>query len=726
MQGVVLRRRAEKKKGGGGGSAAKKAEDYLAAGMFDDLEGQPWYVAMVIMGTGNVDNLAQLSDNTNLLFIAKRNQEVPGSLRLARLYHHLLQTPQHSPQLKEEALSLRKSLGLDTRAGGFNAFVSPYHVLPPLPPMLQGVALLRQWLGSLRPSPCSYHSTCTSCIAHATIDLAILTRALEGGAFVAGSAYAADALFEWVEKRASVGDLAASYFEQHLLFSVQKGHRRWDRSLGFDCGVRASDASYVHRKSFIIFCAPDSGSAAHGTGASARAARDLLLAGEFAQLFEQGWRIALIGLSTGNVPTLSSATNDTVHLTFPKEGCEMDAQLPLARLGCEISHGGPEPRGLVKYATCLLRDTVALKEYPLQSFEALQDSVPWWFDRASDIMRRDYAQSQPLRARPCCVFLLETLFEYMEGGTICVVRQCNLRALWEQHARGYQVCLVGSQVDIPVLVRRQKAAFQVKRLQAQVDWLCDVAAVPLRVFCFPTKLETDDRMRFMWEVISGAGQPDRRVAGSEKPGEATLPCIPCHLCGKTFTVLRNLNSHLREQHSTSPPAHTCHLCGKTFPVSRYLNRHLREQHSTSPTAHTCHLCGRPFRRRSNLIRHLRVCARSASGGFERPDPPPSAAAPEAPAKKRKMQRAVSRLEMQPKHQALPAAAAAEAKLSRHLRVSHTTPPPAETCNLCGKTFTTKEQLKCHVLYLCHNQNYGQLKCPEPDRNWLDSVMRQER
>ncbi|CAI9739536.1 PR domain zinc finger protein 15-like isoform X1 [Octopus vulgaris] len=104
----------------------------------------------------------------------------------------------------------------------------------------------------------------------------------------------------------------------------------------------------------------------------------------------------------------------------------------------------------------------------------------------------------------------------------------------------------------------------------------------------------------------------------------------CHLCGKSFVTVSNLNKHLKchgektcecdicgkrfhyitylKEHKASVHEnkyqHQCAECGKIVKTKTSLVSHMRQFHSDAPPKYTCKTCGKEFRQKGNMKTHM--------------------------------------------------------------------------------------------------------------------------
>lgn len=113
----------------------------------------------------------------------------------------------------------------------------------------------------------------------------------------------------------------------------------------------------------------------------------------------------------------------------------------------------------------------------------------------------------------------------------------------------------------------------------------------------------------------------------------------CDDCGRTFRCERILINH-RAKHTGELP-HPCSSCDEKFSSFRLLQRHIKKFHPECENL--CSLCGKRFKFDKGLLRHIQVVH--------------------------------------------------EGKPKKYPRAHH----EDFTCDLCGKTFTNKPSMRCHVI-----------------------------
>lgn len=104
----------------------------------------------------------------------------------------------------------------------------------------------------------------------------------------------------------------------------------------------------------------------------------------------------------------------------------------------------------------------------------------------------------------------------------------------------------------------------------------------------------------------------------------------CHLCGKSFVSVSNLNKHLKchgektcecnicgkrfhyitylKEHKAAVHEnkyqHQCAECGKIVKTKTSLVSHMKQFHSETPPKYTCKTCGKVFRQKGNMKTHM--------------------------------------------------------------------------------------------------------------------------
>ena len=95
------------------------------------------------------------------------------------------------------------------------------------------------------------------------------------------------------------------------------------------------------------------------------------------------------------------------------------------------------------------------------------------------------------------------------------------------------------------------------------------------------------------------------LSGHMQSAHNTPNVLECHLCGETFSNFRrtyDLERHKVKVHKLKE--HVCHICGKKFSMKKNLKFHL-EAHDGIPQ-YFCEICGKGFLRPSTLHAHRKV------------------------------------------------------------------------------------------------------------------------
>ncbi|RUS83075.1 hypothetical protein EGW08_009161 [Elysia chlorotica] len=91
----------------------------------------------------------------------------------------------------------------------------------------------------------------------------------------------------------------------------------------------------------------------------------------------------------------------------------------------------------------------------------------------------------------------------------------------------------------------------------------------------------------------------------------------CEWCQASFTCLRNMRRHVRNQHDTTGLLFTCDECGDTFTRRDNLNTHKLKKHTASDGQCLCEKCGLLFRFIDHLLKHRCDTVTVRKGGQKR-------------------------------------------------------------------------------------------------------------
>ena len=89
--------------------------------------------------------------------------------------------------------------------------------------------------------------------------------------------------------------------------------------------------------------------------------------------------------------------------------------------------------------------------------------------------------------------------------------------------------------------------------------------------------------------------------------------IECQYCGKTFSVQRYLDAHVKRTHADIKVL-KCSECEKSFTLLHNLKRHIENTHSDH-RENTCEFCGKKFSRVDNLKEHIKLIHLKETGNF---------------------------------------------------------------------------------------------------------------
>ena len=112
-------------------------------------------------------------------------------------------------------------------------------------------------------------------------------------------------------------------------------------------------------------------------------------------------------------------------------------------------------------------------------------------------------------------------------------------------------------------------------------------------------------------AISNEGHSKYKCDSSEKTFSNTqslsihskkVPKNRCHLCGKSFTLLVRLTTHLLTVHK-GQKEYKCESCGKLFSRTFNLKTHIHTVHEGHKD-YKCESCGKSFSTSDNLKKHI--------------------------------------------------------------------------------------------------------------------------
>ena len=87
-------------------------------------------------------------------------------------------------------------------------------------------------------------------------------------------------------------------------------------------------------------------------------------------------------------------------------------------------------------------------------------------------------------------------------------------------------------------------------------------------------------------------------------GEEKL-LLKCKDCNSTFQYRKNLNAHIKANHTESVDVFQCEECPSKFRYKTTLTKHKRVKHGNEKQEHACGVCGKTFTEKKNMKRHER-------------------------------------------------------------------------------------------------------------------------
>lgn len=80
----------------------------------------------------------------------------------------------------------------------------------------------------------------------------------------------------------------------------------------------------------------------------------------------------------------------------------------------------------------------------------------------------------------------------------------------------------------------------------------------------------------------------------------------CKICKVTFSYMKNLNAHIKSQHTFTEEMFQCDECESIFTKKRNLAAHKRLKHEQGVKEFSCSFCGKSFREKPKLRRHEKL------------------------------------------------------------------------------------------------------------------------
>ena len=155
----------------------------------------------------------------------------------------------------------------------------------------------------------------------------------------------------------------------------------------------------------------------------------------------------------------------------------------------------------------------------------------------------------------------------------------------------------------------------------------------------------------------------RVVSGVDESGldaSVTQSIKECEQCEKSFTCDDDLNLHVKSDHGKVKDFF-CEICAKTFSTAQILNTHRKGVHS-DVKKYPCHICGQSYKTKSYLIIHTRIhtgekphCCDKCGKSFADPS-----------------------------------------ALINHNKMQHSEKQETISCEVCGKAFQSKKNIKRHM------------------------------
>merc|ERR1719266_3037378 len=134
--------------------------------------------------------------------------------------------------------------------------------------------------------------------------------------------------------------------------------------------------------------------------------------------------------------------------------------------------------------------------------------------------------------------------------------------------------------------------------------VCRICGKVVRKNCFGMRRHLLVKHQIVVKEIpksSSWPKPAKIKPDLDKDNEPTIDI--CHLCGKSFTLLKSLKRHLRYHKRQGKKEYKCDKCMKEYGEKADLRRHIESVHE-GIRRHMCEECGKGFHTRSYLLHHI--------------------------------------------------------------------------------------------------------------------------